>query len=190
MLPSSPLLLLAGAALTAAQSATTASPSGPVVSLFLPDTDPQKLVASVIDSSDSMTTYLITCPEGTDASDCGYSDPVTITEGASSLMYSQVRFCGSWQIVCALTCLILYRSFRTSRLRSTAPLHSQLEVYVSSPLGDQRQTSQDFQPLRWQLPTSPISQSQSPQVWLVVGRELLRRQGQEVRLDRSHRVHC
>jgi hypothetical protein len=85
------LLLLASAALSTAQS-TTASPSGPVVSLFLPDTDPQQLVASVIGSSGSMTTYVITCPEGTDASDCGYSDPVTITEGASSLVYSQVCF--------------------------------------------------------------------------------------------------
>lgn len=106
MLPCS-LLLLAGAAMAAAQSAfpsTTASPTGPVVSLFLPDTDTQKLVASVIGSSGSMTTYVITCPEGTDASDCGYSDPLTITEGASSLVYSQVRFRVSG-LVCALSYL-------------------------------------------------------------------------------------
>lgn len=104
MLPSS-LLLLAGAAMAGAQSAlpsTTASPTGPVVSLFLPGTDPQKLVGSVMGSSGSMTTYVITCPEGTDASDCGYSDPITITEGASSLVYSQVRFRISG-LGCALT---------------------------------------------------------------------------------------
>jgi hypothetical protein len=99
---SSILLVLSGAALSAAQAAsTTASPTGPVVSLFLPDTDSQKLVVSVVGSAGSMTTYVITCPEGTDASDCGYSEPVTITEGASSLRYSQVclLFCSFLQIL-------------------------------------------------------------------------------------------
>lgn len=95
---SSAFLIIAIAAMSAAQgaasSSTAASPSGPVVSLFLPDTDPQKLVASVIGSSGALTTYAIACPAGVDPSDCGYGGGITVTEGASSLRLSQV--CGSF----------------------------------------------------------------------------------------------
>jgi hypothetical protein len=92
---SSTLLIVVIAAIGTAQSTTspgtTASPSGPVVSLFLPDTDPQQLVASVVGSSGPMTTYVIACPESVDPSDCGYNGGINITEGASSLHLSQVR---------------------------------------------------------------------------------------------------
>ena len=115
---SSSVLVLAGAALSAAQAAsTTASPTGPVVSLFLPDTDSQKLVASVVGSAGSMTTYVVTCPQGTDASDCGYSEPVTITENASSLRYSQV---------CLF--ILLFSPDLTTCKCSDLPFHSQVRT--------------------------------------------------------------
>jgi hypothetical protein len=47
-----------------------------VVSLYLLDTDPQTLVASVITVVSSTTQYEVTCPDT--ATDCGYSPPITV----------------------------------------------------------------------------------------------------------------
>jgi len=71
--------------LTSALFALAAGAQSTTISLFLPDTDPQSLVASVIGVDATATTYLINCPAGTDPSDCGYGDGATVIEGPSTL---------------------------------------------------------------------------------------------------------
>lgn len=51
--------------------------------LYLLDTDPQELVASVITANPTTTEYLLTCPSSVDDSDCGYRPPVTIGQHGS-----------------------------------------------------------------------------------------------------------
>lgn len=78
MLPYAFFGLTLAIGLSAAQSTTT-------VSLFLPNTDPQSLVASVIGTDATATTYLISCPPGSDANNCGYGGGATVIEGPSTL---------------------------------------------------------------------------------------------------------
>jgi len=52
-----------------------------VVTIPLPGYDPQPLVASIIGSDATATTYLIQCTPGTDDDECGIPMPVTVTEG-------------------------------------------------------------------------------------------------------------
>lgn len=60
-----------------------------IVSLFLYDTDPQPLVASVVAVESSTTTYSIACPTGTDSSDCGYP------AGVDTLVTQAPNFAGA-----------------------------------------------------------------------------------------------
>jgi hypothetical protein len=53
-----------------------------VVSLYLLDTDPQDLVASVITVISSTTEYEVTCPQS--ATECGYDPPITVMEAGST----------------------------------------------------------------------------------------------------------
>jgi hypothetical protein len=99
MLPYTFFALTLAIGLSAAQSTTT-------VSLFLPNTDPQSLVASVIGTVSKQrlshaslfaypltsilqdataTTYLISCPPGSDSNNCGYGGGATVIEGPSTL---------------------------------------------------------------------------------------------------------
>lgn len=71
----SPLSLILLAAFTRAQSST--------VSLFLLDSDPQTLVASVISADASTTQYLVGCPAGEDANNCGYDPAMTVMQAGS-----------------------------------------------------------------------------------------------------------
>jgi hypothetical protein len=68
------LALLSLFPLTLAQSS--------VVSLYLIDTDPQDLVASVITVVSSTTQYEVTCPQS--ATECGYEPPITVMEAGST----------------------------------------------------------------------------------------------------------
>ncbi|KAJ4294854.1 hypothetical protein N0V88_005091 [Collariella sp. IMI 366227] len=74
-----PLVLAAG--LAAAQSTT-------VVNLLIPAADPQAIVASVISADPTATTYYLKCPDGTDATDCGLADGVSVINGPSTLAYT------------------------------------------------------------------------------------------------------
>ncbi|KAK3353594.1 hypothetical protein B0T25DRAFT_518630 [Lasiosphaeria hispida] len=78
------LLLPALAGLTLAQSTT-------VVTLALPFADSQKIEASVIGAGAAATTYFIACPSGTDDTECGLGDGMTVTEGPSTLAYEYTR---------------------------------------------------------------------------------------------------
>jgi hypothetical protein len=77
------------------------------ISLFLLDTDPQTLVASVISSDASATEYLVGCPTGIDANDCGYNPPVTVKHAgdvyAASLTAAEEQFTMSWECTVATT---------------------------------------------------------------------------------------
>ncbi|TID14224.1 GPI anchored protein [Venturia nashicola] len=64
--------------LTAAQSTST-------VNLFLLNTDPQQLVASVITANPTTTQYLLTCPSSVDSNDCGYRPGVTVGVRSGSI---------------------------------------------------------------------------------------------------------
>lgn len=77
--------ILAGEAL--AQS-NTATAQGPVVSVFLLDTDPQALVGSIVKSDSSKTTIALSCPEGESADECGFPSSVTIVAGPSTFRAS------------------------------------------------------------------------------------------------------
>lgn len=68
------LLALAGGAL--AQSK--------VVSLFLPDFDPQKLVGSVVNANSDSTVYAIACPSTATTDECGIPGSQTIMQGSST----------------------------------------------------------------------------------------------------------
>lgn len=55
------------------------------VDLLLPIADPQPLEGSIVGSDASLTTYIISCPTGTPAEDCGMPDQgLAITQGPSS----------------------------------------------------------------------------------------------------------
>ncbi|KAL1886455.1 hypothetical protein Plec18167_000386 [Paecilomyces lecythidis] len=58
-----------------------ASAQSSVISAFIPDTDPQPLVASIIGNDAAATTYFLTCREGTDSSDCGMGPGMTLISG-------------------------------------------------------------------------------------------------------------
>lgn len=61
------------------------APTSTVLSFFLLDTDVQNLEASVIGVESATTTYVVTCPTGIDASDCGYNfnPPMRVSQAAN-----------------------------------------------------------------------------------------------------------
>ncbi|KAI9367471.1 hypothetical protein BJX61DRAFT_303168 [Aspergillus egyptiacus] len=68
-----------------------------IVSLILlPNPDPQDLVAEVVGSVGPMTTYVITCPDGTDSVDCGMPpDGMTAVAGPTAFVVDN-RFEDYW----------------------------------------------------------------------------------------------
>ncbi|KAK0714878.1 hypothetical protein B0H67DRAFT_644694 [Lasiosphaeris hirsuta] len=85
MFPASALLLLPVlAGLTVAQTTT-------VVTLALPFADSQDIHASVIGAGSAATTFSLACPSGTDDTDCGLGEGMTVTEGPSTLAYHYTR---------------------------------------------------------------------------------------------------
>jgi hypothetical protein len=92
MLRKIPVLALFGA-VASAQTST--------VSLFLMDTDPQTLVASVISANPSTTKYLVGCPTSIAAKECGYNPPETIKHAGSvygaSLTAAKEQFTMSYE---------------------------------------------------------------------------------------------
>ncbi|KAJ5280691.1 hypothetical protein N7478_006063 [Penicillium angulare] len=58
-----------------------------IVSLFIPDADPQPLAVSIVGEGAGTTTYSINCPPGTDGSDCGMGAGLWLTAGATTTDY-------------------------------------------------------------------------------------------------------
>lgn len=67
---------LAGSAI--AQSTT-------VVDLYLYGYEGDDIAASVVDVSPQATTYLVSCPPGTDSNDCGLGAGMTLVQGPSTI---------------------------------------------------------------------------------------------------------
>ncbi|KAF3387586.1 hypothetical protein F1880_000729 [Penicillium rolfsii] len=59
-----------------------------VVSLFIPDTDPQPLAASIVGQNAGTTTYSINCPPGTDGSDCGMGPGMFYTSASKTIEWA------------------------------------------------------------------------------------------------------
>ncbi|KAJ5773770.1 hypothetical protein N7457_008666 [Penicillium paradoxum] len=59
----------------------------PVVSLFIPNADPQSLVGAVVQENSATTTYSINCPPGTNSTDCGMGPGMLLTTAATSVEY-------------------------------------------------------------------------------------------------------
>ncbi|KAF7168846.1 hypothetical protein CNMCM5623_001788 [Aspergillus felis] len=76
MLTSPLLLSLAAAGLVSAQTTVT--------SMLIYGADPQPLVASIVGSDATATTYSINCPPGTDSSDCGMGPGLTVVAGPTT----------------------------------------------------------------------------------------------------------
>jgi hypothetical protein len=74
--------LVSGALVVAHLVFPIAAQSTLATSLFIPEADPQSLVASVIAVQDAATTYAIGCPPGTDSNDCGFPAPWTMIYGS------------------------------------------------------------------------------------------------------------
>lgn len=72
-------------ALASALVASTMAQSTSVTSLFLYGAEGDSIVASVMSVAPGATTYFVTCPVGTDASDCGFGPGMTYVEGPSTL---------------------------------------------------------------------------------------------------------
>ncbi|KAE8451133.1 hypothetical protein EG329_004805 [Mollisiaceae sp. DMI_Dod_QoI] len=77
---STAILGLAMVTLSLAQTST--------VSLYIPDADTQSLVASIVGSDATATTYAFQCAPGTDSDDCGFPGTYTLTEGPSTAVYT------------------------------------------------------------------------------------------------------
>ncbi|KFZ14291.1 hypothetical protein V501_03322 [Pseudogymnoascus sp. VKM F-4519 (FW-2642)] len=93
---------LVGLALATVSAAQT-------VTLYVPGTDEQPLVASIIGSDATATTYAISCDPGASAQDCGIEGTITLTEGPTTAKYTiapvidpngQTAFAG--QVDCSL----------------------------------------------------------------------------------------
>ncbi|PGH23232.1 hypothetical protein AJ80_02648 [Polytolypa hystricis UAMH7299] len=59
----------------------SAAQTSSVVSVFIPGTDTQSLVGSIIGNDATATTYLIQCAPGVDSSDCGMGPGLTLVSG-------------------------------------------------------------------------------------------------------------
>lgn len=70
------LLSLATAGMASAQNTVT--------SMLIYGADPQPLVASVVGSDATATTYSINCPPGTDSTDCGMGPGLTLVAGPTT----------------------------------------------------------------------------------------------------------
>ncbi|PYI01447.1 hypothetical protein BO78DRAFT_353568 [Aspergillus sclerotiicarbonarius CBS 121057] len=57
-----------------------------VTSMFIYDTDPQPLAASIMGNDATATTYSVNCPPGTDSDECGMGPGMTIIAGPQTTM--------------------------------------------------------------------------------------------------------
>ncbi|OKP15211.1 hypothetical protein PENSUB_1425 [Penicillium subrubescens] len=74
------ITVLAALGLATAQSS--------IVSLFIPDSDPQPLAASVVGQGNGAITYSINCPPGTDGSDCGMGPGMWYTSASKTIEFA------------------------------------------------------------------------------------------------------
>ncbi|OBT43013.1 hypothetical protein VE00_07356 [Pseudogymnoascus sp. WSF 3629] len=74
---------LVGLALATVSVAQTAT-----VTLFVPGTEKEPLVASIIGSDATATTYAISCDPAASAQDCGVEGTITLTEGPTTANYT------------------------------------------------------------------------------------------------------
>ncbi|EXJ94174.1 hypothetical protein A1O1_02567 [Capronia coronata CBS 617.96] len=74
-----------------------------VVSIFFPDVDEQQLVGSIVSSDASKTTIAVSCPTGTDDTDCGFADTLTVTVGPSTFRVEETFESLTVELECALT---------------------------------------------------------------------------------------
>lgn len=82
--------VMKSAAVVMAFAGVVIAQSSTVISIFLPDTDQQTLVGSLIASDASKTTVVFGCPSDVDSSDCGFgSGLVTATFGPSTLAVTE-----------------------------------------------------------------------------------------------------
>ncbi|GIK07397.1 hypothetical protein Aspvir_003060 [Aspergillus viridinutans] len=109
--------------LLTATAATVAAES--TVSLFMPYADPQSLVAEVVGSSGSATTYVVNCASAGD--DCGMpSSGFTIVQGASTVQqtYSYDDYYAAYACnldgTTSISCLISEMDSTTTRVTATA----------------------------------------------------------------------
>jgi len=77
------MITLLGLAIASTSFAQTST-----VTLYIPGADVQPLVASIVASDATATTYAVQCKPGTDSSDCGFSDVFTLTEGSAKAQYT------------------------------------------------------------------------------------------------------
>jgi hypothetical protein len=82
------------------------------VNLFLLDTDPQQLVASIITANPTTTQWEITCPSSVDSNDCGYRPAITVGEKSGSIWGASLTAPGE-QFTVSYECT-LYSSSGTS----------------------------------------------------------------------------
>ncbi|KAJ5480679.1 hypothetical protein N7539_006573 [Penicillium diatomitis] len=89
-------------ALLATVGVATAQSS--VVSLFMPDTDPQPLAASIVGQSSGKVTYSINCPAGTDPTNCGMGPGMLYTSAPNDIEWSIVEPSDDFtaRIVCSM----------------------------------------------------------------------------------------
>ncbi|KIW63808.1 hypothetical protein PV04_08780 [Phialophora macrospora] len=96
--------LIGTAAAALAFAGMVSAQSSSVISVFLPDTDQQTLVGSLVASDATKTTIAFGCPAGEDSSDCGFGGgQVTATFGSSTLVYSQTFDSLTLGLDCAVT---------------------------------------------------------------------------------------
>ncbi|ETI20866.1 hypothetical protein G647_07209 [Cladophialophora carrionii CBS 160.54] len=96
--------LIRTAATALAFAGMVSAQSSSVISVFLPDTDQQTLVGSLVASDATKTTVAFGCPAGEDSSDCGFGlGQVTATFGSSTLIYTQTLDLLTLGLDCAVT---------------------------------------------------------------------------------------
>ncbi|KAJ9658692.1 hypothetical protein H2198_003570 [Neophaeococcomyces mojaviensis] len=83
--------------MVSAQASTT------VTNIFIPFADQQPLDASIIAESNNVATLAVQCAPGTDSSDCGFPEPITLTVGPSTFHYSPS---GVYNILGELDCKV------------------------------------------------------------------------------------
>ena len=86
----SAIVSLAGAAFV-----SSAMADDTVVQVFIAGADAQSLVASVVSANPTSTEFAITCPTGTDSSDCGFPDGINLQQLHSSVWIGSANDGGS-----------------------------------------------------------------------------------------------
>jgi hypothetical protein len=87
--------------LSALLLALTGSAQNTTLPIFMLDTDPQPLVASIVSANAATTTLWVGCPPGEDASNCGLGPGITVEHISSSIWAASMtpegeQFSYSW----------------------------------------------------------------------------------------------